>query len=212
MLIIYAIITYFITAIPFGYIVGKLLGIDIRKKGSGNIGATNVARTIGKKAGLLVLLLDMIKGFIPVYIAKTIFMEELFIFSPKDLGLIIIVAILGHCFSIFLKFNGGKGVATGLGILLALSPISTLILILFWLGVFLTTGYVSLASILTASISWLVYFFIEEKNFASVDYIYIVISLFIASMIIIYKHLSNIERLLNGTENRFLYGNKEENR
>jgi len=147
----------------------------------------------------------MLKGYIPVYIAKTVFMEKIGIFSPKDLGLIIIVAVLGHCFSIFMKFRGGKGVATGLGVLLALSPHATLIIILFWLGVFLTTGYVSLASILAASLSWLIYFSIEVRNFPSPDYIYIVIAIFISSMIIVFKHMSNIERLLNGTENRFIY-------
>ncbi len=211
-LIIYALLTYLITSIPFGYIIGKIFGVDVRKKGSGNIGATNVARTIGKKAGLLVLLLDALKGFIPVYLAKTIFMEQMGIFTPKNLGLIIIVAILGHCFSIFMKFKGGKGVATGLGILLALSPQATLIIVLFWLGVFLTTGYVSLASILSASLTWLVYFSLEMKNFLSVDYIYIVFAIFISSIVIVFKHLSNIERLLNGTENRFIYKDNKENK
>jgi len=209
---IYALITYLITSIPFGYIIGKILGVDVTKKGSGNIGATNVARTIGKKAGLVVLILDMLKGFIPVYIAKNILMEKVGIFSPKDVGLIVIVAVLGHCFSIFMKFKGGKGVATALGVMLALSPQATLIIVLFWLGVFLTTGYVSLASILSAYISWFIYFFIEIKNFTSPDYIYIVIAIFISSMIIIYKHISNIQRLLNGTENRFIYTQKEDER
>jgi glycerol-3-phosphate acyltransferase PlsY len=154
----------------------------------------------------------MLKGFIPVYIAKNILMEKVGIFSPKDVGLIVIVAVLGHCFSIFMKFKGGKGVATALGVMLALSPQATLIIVLFWLGVFLTTGYVSLASILSAYISWFIYFFIEIKNFTSPDYIYIVIAIFISSMIIIYKHISNIQRLLNGTENRFIYTQKEDER
>jgi len=203
--LIYALFTYLIASIPFGYIIGRLMGIDVTKRGSGNIGATNVARTIGKKAGFIVLILDMLKGFIPVYIAKNILMEKVGLFTPKDLGLIIIVAILGHCFSIFMKFKGGKGVATALGVLLALSPQVTLIIVLFWLGVFLTTGYVSLASILSAYISWFIYFFIEIKNFSSPDYIYIVLAIFISSMIIIYKHISNLQRLINGTENRFIY-------
>ncbi len=195
-LILYLLITYLIASIPFGYIVGKLFGKDITKEGSGNIGATNVARTIGKKAGLLVLFLDALKGFIPVYYA-----HHYFFYNSKAIMLVAITAIIGHCFSIFMGFRGGKGVATGFGVLLALSPLSAFIVFLFWLGVFLVSGYVSLASILASSIAWVVIYYIEKD-------IYISFAALVVSIIIVLKHSSNIERLIKGTESRFLYKTK----
>ena len=195
-LTLYLIGTYILASIPFGYIIGKIFGKDVRKEGSGNIGATNVARTIGKKAGILVLILDMLKGFVPVYFAKN-FLE----FPDRYVALVALFAVLGHCFSIFMRFKGGKGVATGLGVMLAISFKSTAILLAFWSGVFLVSGYVSLASILTALISWLVFFAITKNFF----YSYIIL---ISAIIIILKHSSNIQRLLNGSEHNFLYKNK----
>ncbi len=192
-LILYLIGTYLLTSIPFGYIIGKLFGKDVTKEGSGNIGATNVARTIGKGAGLVVLVLDALKGFIPVYYAF-----DFFFYNSKAIMLVAITAILGHCFSIFMGFKGGKGVATGFGVLIALSPLSAFIVFLFWLGVFLTSGYVSLASILASSISWVIIYYMEKD-------IYFSFAAFIVSLIIVIKHSSNIERLLKGNENRFLY-------
>ena len=189
---IFLFFTYFLTSIPFGYVIGLFFGKDVTKEGSGNIGATNVARTIGKKAGLFVLFLDLLKGFIPVYLAK------LYGFSDKFVAVIAILAVVGHCFSVFLKFKGGKGVATGIGVLFALSPKVALIVMLFWLGVFLTTGYVSLASILSAFISWIIFMYVDGN-------IYYTTAAFISSVIIVFKHTSNIERFLSGTENRFIY-------
>ncbi len=189
--LIFILLTYLIASIPFGFIVGKLSGKDITKEGSGNIGATNVARTIGKKAGVVVLLLDALKGFIPVYISKLYFDDQF-------VAVIAVVAIIGHCYSIFMKFKGGKGVATGLGVLLALSPKVALIVITLWLGIFLTTGYVSLASVISAFMSWIM------MNYVEANYYYTIAAL-ISSVIIVYKHSSNIERLIKGTENRFIY-------
>ncbi len=189
--LLFILLTYLIASIPFGFIVGKLSGKDITKEGSGNIGATNVARTIGKKAGVIVLLLDALKGFIPVYISKLYFDDQF-------VAVIAIVAIIGHCYSIFMKFKGGKGVATGLGVLLALSPKVALIVITLWLGIFLTTGYVSLASVISAFMSWIM------MNYVEANYYYTIAAL-ISSVIIVYKHSSNIERLIKGTENRFIY-------
>jgi len=189
--IVYLIITYLLGSIPFGLIIGKLFGKDIRKEGSGNIGATNVTRVLGKKAGLLVLILDTSKGFLPIYIAKSIF-------DIKLVSLLAIVSVIGHCFPIFLKFKGGKGVATAMGVLLALSFKAALIVIMFWLGVFLVSGYVSLASMLSASISWVIINFIENN-------IYYTYAAFIIGLIIILKHKDNLDRLLKGTEYRFLH-------
>ncbi|ACD66068.1 protein of unknown function DUF205 [Sulfurihydrogenibium sp. YO3AOP1] len=189
--IVYLIITYLLGSIPFGLIISKLFGKDIRKEGSGNIGATNVTRVLGKKAGILVLILDMLKGFLPIYIAK-------YIFDTKLISLLAIASVIGHCFSIFLKFKGGKGVATAIGVLLALSSKTALIVIMFWLGVFLVSGYVSLASMLSASISWVIIKFIENN-------IYYTYAAFIIGLIVILKHKDNLDRLLKGTEYRFLH-------
>ena len=193
--IIYIVATYLIASIPFGYVVGKIFGKDITKEGSGNIGATNVTRTIGKKAGILVLILDLLKGFIPVYYAKLIFWDT------KLVALIATTAVIGHCFSVFMKFKGGKGVATGFGVLIALSGKSAFIVFLIWLGAFLVSGYVSLASIISSSLAWIIIFYLE-KDF------YITIGVFISSLIIFLRHSSNIERLINGTEHRFIYKGK----
>lgn len=186
--------TYLLASIPFGYLIGKLFGKDVTKEGSGNIGATNVTRTIGKKAGILVLILDLSKGFIPVYYAKLIFWDT------KHIAIIAITAVIGHCFSIFMKFKGGKGVATGFGVLMALSGKTAFIVFLIWLGTFLVSGYVSLASIISSSLAWVVIFYLE-KDF------YITTAVFISSLIIFLKHSSNIERLIDGTESRFIYKN-----
>ncbi|WP_029522395.1 glycerol-3-phosphate 1-O-acyltransferase PlsY [Persephonella sp. KM09-Lau-8] len=193
MKIAYLIFTYLIGSIPFGYVVGKLFGKDITKEGSGNIGATNVTRTIGKKAGILVLILDLLKGFIPVFFAK-----DYFHFEPKFIGLVAVMAVVGHCFSVFMKFKGGKGVATGFGVLIALSVKVALITFILWLGVFLATGYVSLASIIATSFSWVMLGIIEQN-------LYYTWAALIISLIIVMKHSSNIERLMKGTENRFIY-------
>ena len=189
--LLFILLTYLIASIPFGFIIGKLSGRDITKEGSGNIGATNVARTIGKKAGIFVLLLDALKGFIPVYLSK-------FYFDDPFVAVIAVVAVIGHCYSVFMKFKGGKGVATGLGVLIALSPKVALIVITLWFGIFLTTGYVSLASVISTFMSWIMMNYIEANY-------YFTIAALISSGIIVYKHSSNIERLLKGTENRFIY-------
>ncbi|MCX7760487.1 MAG: glycerol-3-phosphate 1-O-acyltransferase PlsY [Hydrogenothermaceae bacterium] len=191
-IILYSILAYLIGSIPFGLIVGKIFGKDVRKEGSGNIGATNVTRVIGKKAGLLVLFLDAVKGFLPVYylISKG--------YPSKIVSVVSIFAVVGHTFSIFLKFKGGKGVATALGVLLALNTKVSIIILMLWIGIFLTTGYVSLASIISASISWVV------LHILSGDIYYTYAAFFIA-LIIIFKHKSNIERLLEGKEHRFIH-------
>ena len=190
---LYLTATYFITSIPFGLIIGKIFGKDVRKEGSGNIGATNVTRVIGKKAGIAVLLLDMLKGYIPTAYAFYFFQGE-----TRIIMLVAVVAVAGHCFSIFLKFNGGKGVATAFGVLLAISPKVTLIIAGLWLGSFLVSGYVSLASIISASLTPISILFIEKD-------IHLTYATLMMAVIIVAKHSSNIKRLINGTESRFLH-------
>lgn len=191
-IVLYSVLAYLLGSIPFGLVVGKLFGKDVRKEGSGNIGATNVTRVIGKKAGFLVLVLDALKGFLPVYylISKG--------YDPKIISVVSIFAVVGHTFSVFMKFNGGKGVATSLGVLLALSFKSSMIVLMFWLGIFLATGYVSLASILSASVSWVVIHVLSGD-------IYYTYAAFLIGLIVIFKHKSNIDRLLKGQEYRFIH-------
>jgi glycerol-3-phosphate acyltransferase PlsY len=192
-ILLYLVATYLISSIPFGLIIGKLFGKDVRKEGSGNIGATNVTRVIGKKAGFLVLILDMAKGYIP-----TAYAFHFFYGDTKIIMLVAITAIIGHCFSVFLNFKGGKGVATAFGVMLALSPKATLVIAGIWIGTFLVSGYVSLSSILAAFSTPVIVLFIE-KDFN------LTIATLIMAVIIITKHSSNIKRLVQGNESRFLH-------
>ena len=193
---------YLIGSFPTSAIIAKLKGVpDLTKKGSGNLGATNVSRVIGKKFGLITLLIDAGKGFLPVFLAIDSFRQNgyaLQFMSVKDLiflSLIIIAPVAGHCFSIFIKFKSGKGVATGLGVFLAVSPEAVLIAFLIFLAILFSSKYVSLASTVSA-------FFMPFLIFYTLKNIYIfVASIFIAALII-YKHYPNIKRLVNGTENR----------
>ncbi|MFA6666656.1 MAG: glycerol-3-phosphate 1-O-acyltransferase PlsY [Armatimonadota bacterium] len=183
---------YLLGSIPFGLIIGKVIcGIDIRKTGSGNIGATNVLRTLGPGPGGAVFILDVLKGFIPVFIAKDLF---------EGLPLLVIAcgvaAVMGHTFSIFLKFRGGKGVATGLGVVFGLNPAIGAIGFGVWAVLVFLFRYVSLASILAvaavASMCWV----------SGMNPIYSGFITLISALIII-KHRSNIIRLLQGKEARW---------
>ena len=187
-IVIYLILSYLCGAIPFGYIVAKLFrNTDIRTIGSGNPGATNVYRTISKPLGILTLLLDMLKGFIPVY--------YLIILA------VALVTILGHVFTVFLNFKGGKGVATGCGIFFALNPLATTICLITFIIVLTISKYVSLGSI-CAAIMLPIAIFVFDSN------IQLVIFSVIIAIVVVVRHISNIKRLLNGTENK-IFGNKK---
>ena len=136
---------YFIGAIPFGFLIGKLHGIDIRKVGSGNIGATNVTRSVGKTAGKLCFFLDFLKGILPVYLAGLLCPGEPVVALAAGAA-----TIAGHMFPVYLEFKGGKGVSTAAGVALALAPYPLLIAFVSWVIVFLVWRYVSLASIVAA--------------------------------------------------------------
>ncbi len=192
---IFLILTYFISALPFGLILTKIfLKQDIRKAGSGNIGATNVARIAGKKLGLLTLILDGIKGAIMVIIARHLFA------SAPNLSVFLCVvgglAVLAHIFPIYLKFKGGKGVATSLAVLLAINPIIGMVCCLAWIILFIFTKTSSIASIsailITASYTLYSRALMEE----------ILLSFFLATLILI-RHQENIGRILDGTESKF---------
>ena len=187
---ILCLLAYLCGSIPFGVLLAKTQNMDIREHGSGNIGATNVARTMGKKAGLITLAGDVLKGLLVIFIASQWF-EKTMIIALAGLAV-----FLGHLYSIFLKFKGGKGVATGLGLLSFAMPLSTL----FSAGVFAislkVSGYVSLSSVLAAiSLPLLGIFF---KMPLSYIYLSTIVALFTLQ-----KHRDNIVRLSQGTEANF---------
>jgi glycerol-3-phosphate acyltransferase PlsY len=200
--------SYLIGAIPWAYLIGKMYGLDLRKEGSGNIGATNVTRVIGKFWGRVCFLLDMIKGFLPVFIV-TMLIKQQIIADINDLAQIVAAggAVIGHMFCVFLRFKGGKGVSTSAGCLLAMAPYSFAISGIVWIIVFLIGRYVSLASIAAAAVlpvsaTFFSMMKVNDRAIYPVS-IYILIFLYILAMLAILKHTGNIKRLINGTEHRF---------
>jgi len=228
---------FLLGSIPFGLLIARCCGVDIRAHGSGNIGATNVLRVVGKKQGIVCLLLDLLKGFIPVVIAINLihiegkgftvplgFLHPWMLVVPRDHPLPAqwaqvvtgMAAILGHNYSPWVSFKGGKGIATSAGVLLALMPAAVVILILVWLGILLTTRYVSVASIAAAAVLPILTHLgarvhrVDEANPASPTLwqagtwnkplFFFTLAI---SLLAIWKHRTNIRRLLNGTENRF---------
>ncbi|MCM8785871.1 MAG: glycerol-3-phosphate 1-O-acyltransferase PlsY [Candidatus Omnitrophica bacterium] len=186
----YFIFSYLFGSIPFGYLFCKIFkGIDIRKFGSGNIGATNVYRVCGWKVGIPVLILDILKGFLPVYIGKIFnFQNSIILFGG-------ILSILGHSFSIFLKGKGGKGVSTSFGVVIGLFPFPALLSFILWIIIVFSTKYVSLGSIAGAFFLPIFTFFLMKDKFL----FYVSIFIFI---FILYTHRENIKRLLNKNENK----------
>jgi len=163
--------------------------IDIRRCGSGNIGATNVYRVAGGRLASAVLVLDILKGFLPVFLAKNFFLPVPYVISAG------IASIAGHNFSIFLKGRGGKGVSTGFGVVIALFPIPALLSLLVWLAFVITSRYVSLGAI-TASLGLPFFIYLFQKN------LFLTVTGIIISIFILYSHRSNIKRLLTKKENR----------
>ncbi len=183
---------YLVGSIPFGLLLSRSSGIDIRQHGSGNIGATNVSRLVGKKIGFLTLLFDAAKGWLPIIIAGLL-LDDNQILVTAFCGA---AAVTGHMFSIFLRFKGGKGVATALGVFLALSPQALLISVPIFFLIAFTTGFVSLGSLLASAAILPALYFLGQPSWQ------LWLAAFIILMIWI-KHHQNIRRLLNGTEKRF---------
>ena len=187
------ILSYFFGAIPSGVWIGKIFkNIDVRDYGSKNSGATNSYRVLGAKLGIAVLIIDVLKGFIPLYIASK------FNLKYNDLVILGLVAILAHTFSCFISFKGGKGVATSLGVFLFLAPVITLILIVIFILVVYFTKYISLGSITAAFLLPIFTFFTHRDTYLFT--LSVVIAIFV-----IYRHKTNISRLLSGTENKFKF-------
>lgn len=180
-------------AIPFGLIIGKVTrGIDIRDFGSGNIGFTNVLRTLGLGPGIAVFFFDTVKGLVAVVLCQKLGMSEYLIVTGG------ILSIVGHSFSIFLQFQGGKGVATSLGMIIGLNPPIAGIAFLLWLTLVGLTRIISIASMI-AAISVPVMMFAWKSQNVPCAYQAVAV---IATTLIITKHRANIKRLLNGTESR----------
>lgn len=201
-------VSYLAGSFPTSAIIAKIKGVpDLTKKGSGNLGATNVARVIGKKFGLLTLAIDALKGFIPAIVALRMFplSSPPFPLSQAILALVIIAPVAGHCYSAFIGFKGGKGVATALGVFLALSPVAVGIALTIFITVLLFSKYVSLASIVSG-------FFMPFLIFYALMNPYMFGAAAAISALIIYKHSANIRRLLDGTENRFTLSNPDKPR
>ena len=182
-----SIYSYLLGSIPFGLIFSKIfLKKDIRQSGSGNIGATNVLRSGGKVLGFLTLIMDGLKSYLAVMITIRFFSDYFFLSA--------ILVFLGHLFPIWLKFKGGKGVATYLGILFGLNFSYALVFILSWLTIMFTTKYVSLSSLVSSLIVLLLNIYLEGFNKSFM--------LFLFLLLIIYSHRTNIERLKSSTENK----------
>jgi glycerol-3-phosphate acyltransferase PlsY len=191
---------YLLGSIPFGLLLAKLFaGSDIRKSGSGNIGATNVARVAGPGAGILTLALDAAKGSAAVWLAGR-FTEQ----SSTVMTLAGIIALLGHCFPVWLKFKGGKGVATALGVFLVLAPLAAIASLLVFIVVSAAWRYVSLGSVSAAASMPLLMYFLWAPGHAPplvVDF-----GTLFAAALVIFKHDANLQRLMDGEEPKFSFG------
>lgn len=216
--VMFLILSYIVGSIPFGLVIGKgIKKIDIREHGSKNIGSTNAIRVLGKKVGYLVFFMDVFKGMFVILILKILETCNIY-HSPIDFFFYGAVAIIGHCFSIFLNFKGGKAVATSLGVVLILTPIPAICCLIIFLICLYATGYVSIAStgatITVIVTTWILYACgIKEPNgileyFIASPGILLSTLYSILSLLIIVRHFKNYKRLLNGTENSFKKKNK----
>ncbi len=210
--ILIPLVAYLLGSVPFGYLIVRMTsGQDVRSMGSGNIGATNVARSGGKKLGMLTLALDALKGYLAVMFAEYL-ARHFFSTDPQQrsavlacMSIAVLFAMLGHIFPVWLNFHGGKGVATGLGCFIALAPKAVLVVLLLFAAIVLFFRYVSLGSIV-ASAAFPFFAFLFYRHDVSPA---MLASTIAASVLIIVKHRTNIERLVSGTENRLSFSGKK---
>ena len=183
--------SYLIGAIPFGLVIGKLAGKDVRKEGSRNIGATNVSRLLGKKLGFVTLVCDCLKGFLPMALAARI-LEGM---SGGDVWVALcgIMAVVGHMFPVYLGFKGGKGVATGLGVFLYLSPLAILISLGVFVAAVALSGFVSVGSLLASALMVIWLWLLGQSKVT-------MMTATVVAALIWLKHHENIGRLLKGEE------------
>ncbi len=182
---------YLVGAVPFGLVIGKMAGLDVRTEGSRNIGATNVSRLLGKKLGILTLVCDCLKGFLPMYLVSIIVPDN----DNKELivALTGFMAVLGHMFPVYLRFRGGKGVATGLGVFLYLSPPAILISLLVFIAAVFFSGFVSVGSLLASGLVPLWLWLLGGST------VTVAVAILVALLIWL-KHHANIVRLIHGKE------------
>ena len=203
-----ALAAYLLGSIPTGYLVARAKGVDIRTVGSGNIGATNVFRILGKPAGIFVLLADALKGWIAVRVFAPLLVGWMIppdsLDNAREIGAIVagLGAVVGHNYTCWLHFKGGKGIATSAGVLTALVPWALLIIFAVWVIVFLLTRYVSLGSICAAAV-------LPFATWLTTRSLLLTIVTSAMTSLAIYKHKGNIQRLLNGKENRISFKRKE---
>ncbi len=193
--------SYFIGSFPTAYIMGKIFSrIDIRKRGSGNVGATNVLRVSGALAAIITLIVDVGKGFLVVWAVSQLKLPYLPLFAG-------LAAIIGHNWPVFLKFRGGKGVATTLGVCLALYPVAAILIILVWVLTLLFTRYVSLASVISAlTLPFFVWLYSAGRELSST--LQITYSSILA-LLILWRHQNNIRRLLERQEKKLGFSKSE---
>lgn len=209
------ILSYLLGSVPFGLVIGKVFcKKDIRQFGSKNIGSTNAIRVLGKKVGFFVFFLDVFKGMAVILLVKALGQAGIWT-NPENIDIFIYgaPAIIGHCFSIFLNFKGGKAVATSLGVVLVLTPIPAIACLIIFLIILYSTGYVSLAStgatITVLTTTWILYFFgVQDATNFGLYFIAqptLVVSILYSTLalLIILKHVKNYKRLWNGTESNF---------
>lgn len=195
---------YFLGSIPFGLILARLFaGEDVRKSGSGNIGATNVARVVGPLAGVLTLLLDLAKGSAAVLLAERLSNE-----SAEWMMVAAFAALVGHCFPVWLKFKGGKGVATAAGVFLVLSPWACLLAVVLFLLVVIFWRYVSLGSIAAAAAMPLLMYFLWAPHHAPP--LAVTLGTLAVTLLVIYKHRGNLQRLIAGVEPKFSFSKSKD--
>ncbi len=187
--IVLFVLAYVAGSIPFGVVVGKVFyGVDVREHGSGNVGTTNVFRVLGKKAGSVVMVCDILKGYIPAALAAALF-------SPWAAIFIAAAPVVGHMYSIFLKGKGGKGIATGAGVVLALVPLAFVIIFATWIVLILVTRYVSVASLVAALL-------VPVLTIALGEPLPYQIAGVLVAILVWWAHRGNLKRLLAGEENR----------
>jgi glycerol-3-phosphate acyltransferase PlsY len=204
-LIALAVFAFFLGSIPFGVIICRAKGVDIFAIGSGNIGATNVVRAVGPFLGFVVFFLDVAKGLLPGLLSKVVMHDQPFGIDSQTWAFILgSVAIIGHMFSPWIQFKGGKGIATGLGAMLSSIPLTGLLALVVMIPVTAVSRYVSLGSIIAALST------IPISHFVSKDSPQVMPILILFNIVVIVKHRSNIGRILNGTESKFRFKKNDE--
>ena len=209
MLYLFVIISYLIGSIPTGLLLSKATGVDIRRSGSGNIGATNVTRLLGKKLGALTLAGDVLKAVLPMLAAHWYFLRSGVAVTSNEVDLAVTLcggaAFLGHMYSLYLKFKGGKGVATALGVFIVLEPLAALISLLLFIAVVYFSGYVAVGSLMVSALMTLWIWLLK----GSPNHVFLA---FFIGVLIWIKHADNIKRLFEGTETNWRVWKKEKDK